>query len=107
MNYTDALADWLYEDETLADQDHPCIVEITDDRIEIKYDADDGVFCHWRGQYVEGGYSQLQRINGSGQGAMTLHLSPPPLMLVGTWSETYADHIRARGMFQITLEPDT
>lgn len=73
----------------------PCHVRISDERIELRYEGDDGLEVEWIGQDLGGGHYVL---NGPDGGKAVFHRFAGSKILDGYWEEK-----PARGMWRVIL----
>jgi len=84
----------LYYSNESSSEDYPCIVEINENSIKVKYDADE--FVEYQGENHGDGHFQLKAPSIDGEA--TLHMSKDSEVLEGSWVEgSY------RGMWRIAL----
>ena len=85
----------LYYDKTVADENWPCVVRISDTEIVVEY-RDEGTVIY-RGENDGSGHYTLRCSDGS---EATLHSFAGSELLEGSWRED-----GMRGMWRIALAP--
>lgn len=87
------MSTFYYSDEP-SSEDYPCIVEINEDKISVKYDDEEVV--EYQGKNHGNGHFELSAPEIGGKAS--LHMFPNSLILEGYWIED-----SYRGMWRILL----